>query len=179
MKVTDEIRIPQGINAGLNGCGNAVMLSLLGNPRNSYSADCRPVTHPKLSKRILTDDVGPFRVTGFDLALADLKIIFAEIKAKHPMEYATLGTAGMLCARLVRGSGQTISNHSWGCALDITLARVLDQRGDNMVQAGLAVMAPIFNAHGWYWGAGFPTEDGMHFEVSRQKLEMWKAKGLL
>jgi murein L,D-transpeptidase YcbB/YkuD len=26
------------------------------------------------------------------------------------------------------------------------------------------LIAPIFNKHGWFWGAGFRTEDAMHFE---------------
>ena len=80
---------------------------------------------------------------------------------------ADLGTAGMLCCRLVRGSATAISNHSWGTAIDLTLDGVLDVYGDDKVQYGLTLIAPIFNRHGWYWGAAFRTEDGMHFEGSK------------
>jgi hypothetical protein len=182
MKPTDEIKVPAGVNAGLSGCGNSLMLSVFGHPRypvTSYGTDCRPVTNPKLMKQIVTDNVGPFRVTGHKLAVADLKLIFAAIKAEKPMEYATLGTAGMLCCRLVRGSKVSISNHSWGTAIDLTVNRVLDERGDNKTQTALAAIAPIFNRHGWFWGATFKTEDAMHFEVSAQRIASWKAKGLV
>ena len=82
----------------------------------------------------------------------------------------------MLCCRLMRGSANAISNHSWGTAIDLTLDGVLDQRGDDKVQFGLTLIAPIFNRHGWYWGAGFPTEDGMHFEGSAAKIGEWKSQ---
>lgn len=179
MKLTDEVKLPVGLNAGLQGTGNAYMLALLGNPRSSYGADCRAVTNPKLLKLLVTDSIGPFRVTGIRPAVESLKQVFAEIKVARPAEYAALGSAGMLCARLVRGSKSSISNHSWGTAIDFTLNKVLDQRGDNMVQYGLTTIAPIFNKHGWYWGAMFSTEDGMHFECSRQLLAKWKAAGIL
>lgn len=179
MKLTDEVKLPAGLNAGLQGTGNAYMLALLGNPRASYGFDCRPVTNPKLLKLMVTDSIGPFRVTGIRPAVESLKQVFADIKVAQPLAYAALGTAGMLCARLVRGNKTSISNHSWGTAVDFTINKVLDQRGDGMVQYGLAAVAPIFNKHGWYWGAMFGTEDAMHFECSRQLLAKWKAAGIL
>jgi len=179
MKPTDEIKVPAGINAGLQGTGNAFMLATFGNPRTTYGQDCRPVTNPKMNKRIILASVGPFRVTGYDLAVKSLTEIMAEVKATRPMEYATLGSAGMLCARLVRGSKSSISNHSWGTAIDLTVNRVLDERGDNHAQAALAAVAPVFNKHGWYWGAAFRIEDAMHFECSRQLIARWRAAGLL
>jgi hypothetical protein len=91
--------------------------------------------------------------------------------------HAGLGTAGMLCARLVRGSTHSISNHSWGTAIDLTLNGVLDRRGDRMVQRGLAEIAPVFNEHGWFWGAGFGTEDAMHFEAGDELIRRWHTEG--
>ena len=79
----------------------------------------------------------------------------------------------MLCCRLVRGSASAISNHSWGTAIDLTLNGVLDAYGDDKVQHGLTLIAPIFNRHGWYWGAVFRKEDGMHFEASRDLIDRW------
>jgi hypothetical protein len=102
-----------------------------------------------------------------------------DIKAEQPDVHAALGTAGMLCCRLVRGSTSSVSNHSWGTAVDLKIGGVLDPRGDNKVQFGLTLIAPIFNRHKWYWGAGFPTEDGMHFEISQQLLKKWHSDGLL
>lgn len=159
------------LNVGLHALSNSFMLAKLGKPRESFSTDCQPVSNATLKKNIKTDGVGPFRVTGLAPAVDSLKSVMTDIKAAQPDIYAALGTAGMLCCRFVRGSTTSISNHSWGTAVDLTLNGVLDKRGDGMVQYGLAVIAPIFNKHGWYWGAGFPTEDAMHFEIGRDLLE--------
>jgi hypothetical protein len=106
--------------------------------------------------------------------------VVADIQQTQPEVFAVLGTAGMLCARLVRGSASSISNHSWGTAIDLTLNGILDERGDDArtTQRGLALIAPIFNRHGWYWGAGFPVEDSMHFELSDQKIRQLHAAGV-
>ena len=165
-KLTDLVGIPVGINTGQHGAGNALMLALLGNPRDSYSQNCQPVTNSDLVPRIVSANFGPFKATGFDLAVEALKLVLADIKSEQPDVFAALGTEGMLCARNVRGSSTSVSNHSWGCAIDLTIGGVLDTRGDNKVQFGLTLIAPIFNRRDWYWGAGFPTEDGMHFEIA-------------
>jgi hypothetical protein len=172
-RLTSFVAIPANINAGLEGTSNAIMLKSLGSPRRSFGRDCLPVTLPALKKRILSRNIGPFSITGLDLAVASLQAVMTDIQREKPSVYKVLGSAGMLCARLVRGSSSSISNHSWGTAIDLTLGRVLDPRGDGKVQYGLTLIAPIFNRHGWYWGAGFPVEDGMHFEVSRQLLASW------
>lgn len=169
-KLTDLVPVPGGINPSLNGTGNGLMLATLGNPRSNYDQECRSVTLPSLSARMVTQSVGPFRVTGLDSAVASLKKVMADIKAEQPEVFAKLGTAGMLCCRHVRGSSTSISNHSWGTAIDLKIDGVLDARGNNKVQIGLTLIAPIFNRHKWFWGAGFSIEDGMHFEVSRQLL---------
>ncbi len=161
------------LNPGLSAVNNTYMIKNLGNPRESFSADCQPITNAKLKKHIQTASVGPFKVTGLKPATESLQSIMSEISIKHPDIYTALGTAGMLCCRYVRGSTSSISNHSWGTAIDLTLKGVLDKRGNGMVQYGLSLIAPIFNSHGWYWGAAFPTEDGMHFEVGRSLLEKW------
>jgi len=106
-----------------------------------------------------------------------LRSILAEIATAAPDVHSGLGTAGMLCARLVRGSTHSISNHSWGTAIDLTLNGVLDRRGDRMVQRGLAAIAPVFNEAGWFWGAGFGTEDAMHFEAGDDLIRQWHAEG--
>ncbi len=92
-----------------------------------------------------------------------------DIRDEEPEVFEGLGTAGMLCARFVRGSTSSISNHSWGMAIDINLNGRLDSPGNGKTQSGLARIAPVFNRHKWYWGAGFPREDAMHFELSDQK----------
>ena len=76
----------------------------------------------------------------------------------------------------MRGSTTSISNHPWGTAIDLTLNGVLDAYGDSHVQYGLTLIAPIFNRHGWYWGAAFGKEDGMHFEGGRALVSRWASQ---
>ena len=178
--LTDLVPIPANINRGLNGTSNRVMLSLLGSPRNSFSRDCQGPTNSPFKDRVgFGKDVGPFRVSGFDLAVQSLKEVMNDVKSEQAAVFDALGTAGMMCCRFVRGSSSSISNHSWGSAVDLNLDGRLDLRGNNKAQKGLTLIAPIFHRHGWFWGAGFPTEDSMHFEVSRQKMMEWNDKGLL
>jgi hypothetical protein len=166
---------PGSVNVGLIAAGNAYMVKKLGQPRSSYSADCQPVTNTQLKQHFTSAMVGPLHVQGFSPAVDSLREVFADIAREQPGVYTLLGTAGMLCCRLQRGSSTKISNHSWGTAIDLTIAKVLDQRGDGKVQYGLTLIAPIFNRHGWYWGGAFPVEDGMHFEASQRLIELWAA----
>lgn len=166
------------INVGLQAVSNSYMLAKFGQPllAGGYSSLCQMPTSPRLRRNLVTDTVGPFRVTGLVPAVLSLKEVMADIAAEQPAVYRVLGTAGMLCCRLVRGSASAISNHSWGTAIDLTVNGVLDAYGDNKVQHGLTLIAPIFNRHGWYWGAAFGKEDGMHFEGSRAKIDAWAAQ---
>ena len=173
MALTTLVRVPDGINPGVRPARQATMLQLLGSPRHTYGRDCQPVTNANFKAHIVTRSVGPFRVTGFDKAVESLTVVMTEIKAERPEIHEALGSAGMLCARFVRGSEVSISNHSWGTAVDLTLDGSLDQRGDGFCQQGLAEIAPIFNRHGWFWGAGFRTEDAMHFEVADETIRQW------
>jgi hypothetical protein len=167
---------PNVLNPGLSSAGNPLMLQLFGSPRAHYSSSVQGVTDLKLKKNMTTANVGPFRVTGLKPAVDSLRAVMADIRTQQPTVYKALGTAGMLACRLVRGSSTKISNHSWGTAIDLTISHKLDTRGDNKVQYGLTLIAPIFNRHGWYWGAGFPTEDGMHFEGSKTEVQKWATK---
>jgi hypothetical protein len=154
------------------------MLGLLGNPRGNYDEVCREVTNEALKSHIEIASVGPFRVQGLRPAVVSLREIMAEVAVMQPDVHAALGSAGMLCARLVRNTTTgAISNHSWGSAIDLTVDGILDTRGDNLVLEGLTRIAPIFNRHGWFWGAGFGTEDAMHFEVGDGLIRTWHSEG--
>jgi hypothetical protein len=177
MSITDLIPIPADINPGLNAARQLTMKALLGNPRGSFTRDCQPVTSPRLRDLVRTVDVGPFRVTGLAPAVESLREVLNDIHLEHREVFGALGTAGMLCARLVRGSASSVSNHSGGTAIDLTLNGLLDAPGNRRTQRGLADIAPVFNRHGWYWGAGFPREDAMHFELSDQKIRQLHAAG--
>jgi hypothetical protein len=111
-------------------------------------------------------------------AVESLKAVMTDIRAEQPEVFAALGSAGMLCARHVRNKPAAISNHAWGAAIDLTLNNELDGPGNNRVQAGLTLVAPIFNRHRWFWGAGFGKEDAMHFELSDQKIRELHAAGV-
>ena len=179
MALTDLVPVPPGINPGLTNAKQATMLALLGSPRKNFTDECQAVTHDELKRLQRTESVGPFRATGLAPALESLRTVIDEIRVTQPAVHAALGTAGMLCARLVRGSQVSISNHAWGTAIDLLLDGKLDRRGDNRVQQGLVDIAPIFNRHGWFWGADFGTEDGMHFEISDELIRKWITDGTL
>ena len=166
---------PASINIGLRPVGNDFMRQKLGAPllNGGYTSQCQTPTNPRLRNNLVLDTVGPFRVTGLVPAVLSLKAVMSDIEREQPAVYRALGSAGMLCCRLVRGSSTAISNHSWGTAIDLTLDGVLDAYGDDRVQVGLTLIAPIFNRHGWFWGAAFRKEDGMHFEGSQSLVEQW------
>jgi hypothetical protein len=177
MSITTPVPVPNDINGNVKAARQQTMLSVLGNPRATYTSDCQNPTAPAIAAQIVRDQVGRLKVTGLRPAVASLKEVFAEIEREEPEIYQALGHMGMLCARLVRGSTTAISNHSWGTAIDLTLDGKLDARGDGRVQEGLVRIAPVFNRHGWFWGAGFRTEDGMHFECGDDMVRGWAAKG--
>lgn len=166
------------VNGSLKGTGNTFMLSTLGNPRGSYTHTCAGPTNSSFLKHVVFNvDVGPFNVSGLKPAVVALRRIFANVQAQEPVLYNALGTAGMLCCRLVVGSPSAISNHSWGTAIDLTLEGKLDVRGDNRVQSGLLKLFPFFQQERFYWGAAFPTEDSMHFEASEELVRDWVKNG--
>lgn len=56
----------------------------------------------------------------------------------------------------------------------------LDPYNNGKTYYGLALIAPILNRHGWFWGGRYrSSEDAMHFEVSKEKLLEWHNYGLL
>lgn len=166
-------------NQGITQPRNAVMLEVLGQPRDSYGTDCQPVTNPRLRDLLDTREVGPIRVTMLRPALESLERVLGRLRENEPDIYAKIGTAGALCARLIRGSRSSISNHSWGTAIDLTLEGELDGFADGGTQLGLVILAEYFNEEGWFWGATYGREDSMHFEVGEETLRGWAAEGLL
>jgi len=160
-------------NVGVSSASNATMKARFGAPRSTYSQTCQAVTNAALARRIVTRNVGPFQVTGLDSAVTSLTSIMTSISTDQRLVRRVLGTAGMHCARYVRGSTTNISNHSWGTAIDLTVDGILDARGDDRIQFGLHLISTIFNTNGWYWGAGFPTEDAQHFEAGSALVQGW------
>jgi len=181
---------PDSINTRCHAARVSTMTAVLGAPKYPLSKDCNDAkASDKVKALMQTRSVGPFRVTGIRPFLEVLARTFALVKAKNPDLYAAVGTAGVLCVRYVRGSTSTPSNHSWGTALDVTMLNPktgeheLDDRGDGKVQVGTLELYKYFKEQAFasgewcFWGAGFPTEDGMHFEASDELIRMWKAQG--
>lgn len=160
-------------NTGLSSPGNALMTERFGEPRTTYNQTCQAIEDKTLKARMSTANVGPFRATGLDSAITSLTGVFTTVATEQRLVYRALTSAGMLCARNVRGSKTSISNHSWGTAIDLKIDGELDARGDDETQFGLELIAPIFNAAGWYWGIDFRTEDSQHFEAGRTLVSSW------
>lgn len=166
-------------NKGITQPRNKTMMEILGPPRDSYSTDCQPVNSAGLKALLDTRQVGPIKVTMLRPAVDSLERILNRLKESDPDIYAKVGTAGALCARFIRGSTTSVSNHSWGSAIDVTLQGELDRFADGGTQFGLLILAEYFNDEGWYWGAVYNREDSMHFEVGEETLRIWKAEGKL
>jgi hypothetical protein len=177
--LTEEMILARGrFNNGITQPGNRVMLEVLGQPRAQYDTTCQSVTNPNLKALLETRQIGPIRVTMIKPALDSLERIMGRLQETEPDIYASVGTAGALCVRLIRGSSSSISNHSWGTAVDIKLEGRLDGFGDGSTQFGLLIIAELFNEEGWFWGATYSREDSMHFEVGVETLRSWVAAGL-
>jgi hypothetical protein len=166
-------------NVGITQPRNKTMMALLGPPRDSYSTDCQGVTNPALKAQMETRQIGPIKVTMLKPALDSLERVLNRLKESDPDIYAKVGTAGAFCARFIRGSTTSVSNHSWGSAVDLTLEGKLDGFGDGGTQFGLLILAEYFNDEGWFWGAAYNREDSMHFEVGEETLNAWKSEGKL
>lgn len=167
-----------GLNGALTSARNSTMMALLGRPRANHGTLCQPPQNKTLAGLMRSADFGPFRATGLAPAVEALQDIMDEIQVQKPALYHRLGSAGMLCCRLVRGSVTAVSNHAWGTAIDLTLDGERDALGDGLVQESLFELHPIFNRHGFFWGAAFRPEDAMHFEASEQLIRHWAARGL-
>lgn len=178
MNLRELLPVPadEAINGGKTSCPTAMLIKRFGMPRAAIGENCQPPTATFWKSRMVTENVGPFKVTGHRKAVALLKESLAAVKAEKPELYASLGTAGMLCVRKVRG-GSALSNHGLGLAIDFTIGGVLDPRGDDKVQRGLVELYSIMKRFGWYWGAEFRIEDAMHFEVSAEKVREWMEAG--
>jgi hypothetical protein len=153
------------INKGLISPSNAMMLQKFGEPRDNYSQDDQPVTNPRIKAALVPITIGPNTVHGIRPAVAVLRQVMAAIQSEQPELFPHLGSAGMLVCRYVRGSSRSISNHSWGTAVDITIDGKAEPFGERDVYLGLSLIGPIFNRYGWYWGAGYKrATDCHHFE---------------
>lgn len=166
-------------NEGLSVASPRFLKDMFGLPRSDLSQECQPATNAKLKGLLVTEDVGPIRVRLVKPAVASIRRVFAEVEQFEPELYARIKSSGSLCVRFIRGSTTSASAHAYGLAVDINIDGQLDNFADGRTQLGLILLADFFKKEGWIWGAGFRREDSMHFEVSREKLQEWREKGLI
>lgn len=180
MSETTLVSLPtQGeINTHCSPAHVTTMEEILGWPELSEGRPSEIV-----ARHLVTESVGPFQVTGFDLFVGLVKAVFWTLRETNPVLYGMLGTAGCLDVRPVRGLKNTPSDHSWGTAIDLKVNGMLPPRGATECPDGFIDLYAEFKAFGiatgnWvFWGAGFPTPDAMHFEASDQLVRKWHAEG--
>lgn len=165
------------INGALQPARNSTMLTLLGDPRGTYDAECRALTNPHLAAMMAERDLGSFTATGLSPAVDVLAEVMASLRQISPEVHRTIGLSAMLCCRRVAVSSFAISNHSWGVAVDLTIAGEIDPWGVPETWEALHLLHGIFQRHGFFWGAAFHAEEPMHFEASDQLIRTWAAEG--
>jgi hypothetical protein len=158
-------------NQGLSSASEATMLRLFGEP-GQKTRDCSPASGPFKRNIITRVDVGPFKVSGLDVAVRLLKEVFDEAEEQIPNVVAAVKSDGMLCVRHKRNNPNSFSNHSWGTAIDLFFGHDAVPQGSRKTHRGCLQLAPFFNKHGWYWGAGFSgnSVDSMHFELADETI---------
>jgi nucleoid-associated protein YgaU/peptidoglycan hydrolase-like protein with peptidoglycan-binding domain len=172
----DLIPIPDKttISSGLTTPDTAFMLATVGDPNlGKHSFEYQDL--------IETRNVGPFEVTGLRPMLDDLQEIFAQIKLEKPELYQFVEQIGLFNRRPKKDSSGnekpgTISNHSWGTAIDLYFGESFDFAEDGQTNRGLVELAPYFHNKGYVWGAKFSNfEDPGHFEASEELIQKWQA----
>jgi len=180
-KLSDLVPIPpkELMNPGLSAAPESLMLKKLGKP-GALTKDCSDPKGKFKSRIRFGVDVGPFKVSGLDFAVESLHQIFAELKEKEPRAFTEVKTAGVLCVRHRRTNPARFSNHSWGTAIDLRFGPKLVPQGTKLAHRGMLLLYPIFNRHGWYWGAEFSGDsvDSMHFELAEETILKMPAKPL-
>lgn len=169
---------PDWFNSGLVCPTSDWMVEMFGIP-GRLTTDCSPVTNKRLLALIVTESVGPFRVTGLKPAVAGLRHVFEDVMTAGRRDlYNYVETDGMLCCRALRGTHH-YSNHSFGTAVDLDYGPG-EEMGDGTVQQGLLDLYPFFHKRQWYAGLGYHgREDAMHFEASEELIQTWERLGML
>jgi peptidoglycan hydrolase-like protein with peptidoglycan-binding domain len=183
--LTRLIPVPTNLNKGVARVGESYMIKTLGHPRTDGKLpppgydDGTTLTNPKLLRNMVpANALIKGAGSGLRPAVESLQGILNQIQLEMPNVRAAMTSAGMKNCRRTRLKGgrwgNSFSNHSWGTAIDIKFNGDLDNPNDKVVQTGLALIAPIFNAYGWVWGAGFGGYvDAMHFEAGRTLVDQW------
>src|SRR5262249_28321360 len=94
----DIVDIPpkNTFNKNLSSATEATMLQLLSVPGEKTN-DCSPASGDFKKRVISRFDVGPFKVSGLDIAVKSLKAVFDEAEEQIPNVVAVVKNDGMLC----------------------------------------------------------------------------------
>jgi hypothetical protein len=167
--LSERVPIPPIANivAGLSSARESTMLRLFGKP-GALTRECSDPAASLKPRLKFGVDVGPFKVSGLDFAVASLAQVLEEVRQTLPDVFSEVKTAGMLCVRGIKHNPTHFSNHSWGAAIDLFFGSAVVPQGVHLAHRGNTMMASIFAKHGWFWGAGFQGDavDTMHFELA-------------
>ena len=145
----DIVDIPpkNTFNKNLSSATEATMVRLLGVP-GEKTKDCSPAIGA-FKKRVKSRvDVGPFKVSGLDIAVKSLKAVFDEAEEQISNVVAVVKNDGMLCVRHKRTNSNSFSNHSWGTAIDLFFGTQAVPQGTPKTHRGILQLVPFFNKHG-------------------------------
>lgn len=169
----DEVPIPPKtqMNVNLSAANEKTMLRILGVP-GVLTKKCTNPTGVFLKRVKYKVDVGPFVVSGLDVAVETLVQLFAEVKKDLPDLYQEVKTTGLLCVRHRKSNPARYSNHSWGCSIDLYFGVAVVPQGKPTTHRGNLLLASYFQKYGWYWGAEFTGDsvDSMHFELAEETI---------
>ncbi len=172
------VPIPTRTNKSLEAAKLSTLRELLGIPCEG-AALCTEPTNPRLQDLIVIESIGNMRLRGLRPAVAAVKRVLQKVQQVHPDLFAQLRSQGMFCCRRLRGSS-AFSPHSWGTALDLSVGDTLPPIGGDKAQYGITLMAPLFEAEGFAWGADENKRPNtFHFSVSETKLREWHDAGML
>ncbi|MEA2821594.1 MAG: hypothetical protein QOJ86_3598 [Bradyrhizobium sp.] len=159
-------------NQNLSSATEATMLRVFGVP-GAKTQDCSPATGAFKQRVVTRVDVGPFKVSGLDVAVARLKAAFDEAEEQIPDVIAAVKNDGMLCVRHKRMNPNSFSNHSWGTAIDLFFGSNAVPQGSHKTHRGCLQLVPFMNKQGFFWGGGFSgnSVDSMHFELAEQIID--------
>jgi hypothetical protein len=73
----------------------------------------------------------------------------------------------------------SISHHSLGLAVELSIAGTRDTMGDGETQFVLIILSDYLHEKRWIWGAAFWWEDSQHFQVSADLVGRWIKEGML
>jgi hypothetical protein len=161
-QLAKRIPVPDknSINGNLNSPHNASVIKKLGLPNGEKERELR-----------VTMQITPhIKATGNKHFLERFKKVMDEVKVKRPDLYDNLRTAGCFNIRPVVGAAAYRSNHSWGIAIDLYFGDAVVPRDSGLTEEGMKELYAFMHNAGFYWGAEFPTDDAMHWEMSLEWL---------